>query len=61
MSAVELHTLDPEPVHIKHSVDGYPLCWPLDRDGEFTGTADERLATCGDCRALVASGGECAP
>lgn len=36
-------------VHLKHSIDGYPLCWPMDRDGEFEGTYDENKVTCKDC------------
>lgn len=38
-----------DPLHLRHSLDGYPLCWPMDRDGEFEGTYDEQAVTCGEC------------
>lgn len=45
--------VDAEPVHLRHSLDGYPLCWPQDRDGEFAGTRDETAVTCPECRAVL--------
>lgn len=41
-------------LHLRHSVDGYPLCWPMDRDGSFKGTFDDAAVTCPDCRRLIA-------
>lgn len=38
-----------EPVHWAHSLDGYPLCWPMDRDGEFAATRNEQAVTCAHC------------
>lgn len=61
MTADLLHVADPEPTHIRHSVDGYPLCWPMDQDGAFVGTYVDAQADCRDCLGLVAPGGECAP
>jgi hypothetical protein len=37
------------PVHAKHYKDGYPLCWPLDKNGTFEGSWDEKDVTCKDC------------
>lgn len=42
-----------EPLHVRHSLDGYPLCWPMDRDGEFRGTFDEAEADCTDCKKVL--------
>jgi hypothetical protein len=42
-----------EPVHWAHFLDGYPLCWPMDRDGEFVGTRNENEVTCPQCRRLL--------
>lgn len=36
-------------VHLAHSIDGYPLCWPMDREGPFTATRDEADVTCQQC------------
>lgn len=38
-----------EEVHLAHFHDGYPLCWPMDREGTFSATRDERSVTCIDC------------
>lgn len=35
--------------HLRHFLDGYPLCWPMDRDGPFEGSFDETDVTCADC------------
>lgn len=43
---------DAEPLHLRHSLDAYPLCWPQDRDGDFVGTRDETAATCQECLAV---------
>jgi hypothetical protein len=42
------------PVHIRHSTDGYPLCWPQDADGEFRGTYEAALSTCEPCKKISA-------
>lgn len=42
-----------EVVHVRHFIDGYPLCWPMDRDGEFVGEYDESKATCEECLAIL--------
>jgi len=36
-------------IHLKHSIDGYPLCWPMDKDGEFEGSYNENEVDCPDC------------
>jgi hypothetical protein len=41
------------PVHLRHFHDGYPLCWPMDRDGDHTSTPDEGDVTCPDCRQII--------
>lgn len=38
-----------EPIHLKHFKDGYPLCWPQDKDGDFKGTWLEENVTCPEC------------
>lgn len=48
---------DAEPLHLRHSLDGYPLCWPQDRDGDFVGTRDETAATCPECLAVLTEPG----
>lgn len=40
----------PDPVHLAHYLDGYPLCWPMDRDGDFTATSSEPEVTCAACK-----------
>lgn len=44
-----------DPVHLKHPVDGYPLCWPMDRDGAFVATPTETAVTCNDCLTILTS------
>lgn len=46
--------IEPEPVHVAHFLDGYPLCWPMDLDGTFTATRNDAEVTCPDCRAILA-------
>lgn len=36
-------------VHLRHALDGYPLCWPMDKDGRFEGSFNETEVTCGGC------------
>jgi hypothetical protein len=36
-------------VHLCHFYDGYPLCWPMDQDGEFKGSYKENEVTCPLC------------
>jgi len=43
-----------DPVHWRHSIDGYPLCWPMDRDGSFEATSHEDRVTCTECVAILA-------
>jgi hypothetical protein len=57
-TADEAHEVNAEPVHLRHSLDGYPLCWPQDRDGEIVGTRDETAVTCPECRAALTEQGE---
>lgn len=51
--------IDPPPVtedsavHLAHFLDGYPLCWTYDLDGEFTATRVDTEVTCSSCRAIV--------
>lgn len=42
-----------EPVHSRHFYDGYPLCWPMDREGEHTSTNVDADVTCTDCLAYM--------
>jgi hypothetical protein len=44
---------DDGPVHLRHSLDGYPLCWPQDRDGDFDGTRATDAVTCLECRSFL--------
>lgn len=37
------------PVHWKHFLDGFPLCWASDEIGTFEGTRKEAEVTCEDC------------
>jgi hypothetical protein len=39
--------------HLRHFRDGYPLCWPQDKDGDFDATLVEGKVTCPDCLALM--------
>lgn len=41
------------PVHVKHYLDGYPLCWPMDKMGTFEASFDERDVTCKECIAIL--------
>lgn len=41
--------VDPDVVHNEHSMDHYPLCWPMDAEGEFKASLDEAKVTCPDC------------
>lgn len=43
----------PEPVHLAHSIDGYPLCWSMDRDGPHTSVSREEDVTCEDCKKFL--------
>lgn len=36
-------------VHSAHYMDGYPLCWPMDAEGEFEADKDEKKVTCPEC------------
>ena len=38
-----------ETIHLRHYLDGYPLCWPMDREGDFLATEVETKVTCDDC------------
>lgn len=40
--------------HLRHSTDGYPLCWPMDRDDPFTGSFDKADVDCPECLAHLA-------
>ena len=42
--------------HLRHSIDGYPLCWPQDRDGDHTSSPDEHAVDCGDCLTILNDG-----
>lgn len=41
------------PVHAKHYKNGYPLCWPMDREGLFEATWNEAEITCKQCLAYM--------
>lgn len=43
-----------DPIHLAHFHDGYPMCWPMDRDGPNSATTVESSVTCPDCRRIVA-------
>ena len=43
----------PEYVHLAHSLDGYPLCWPMDKVGDHTSTRKESAVTCPECNRLI--------
>lgn len=45
---------EPEPIHLRHSIDGWPLCWPMDREGEFRGTSNAVEVTCHPCLTFMA-------
>lgn len=40
-------------IHLRHSIDGYPLCWPMDQEGEFEGTFKDDEVTCLECLKLM--------
>lgn len=42
------------PIHLKHFKDGYPLCWPMDKDGSFEGSFDEKEVDCSECLKILA-------
>lgn len=42
-----------EVVHSRHFYDGYPLCWPMDREGEFKGSYKDEEVTCEACLAYM--------
>lgn len=41
--------VDPHVTHLAHYLDGYPLCWPMDAEGEHTSARAEADVTCPDC------------
>lgn len=51
---------EPEPVHLAHFLDRFPLCWPLDLPavGEYQATLDEELVTCKECLRHMAGGSD---
>jgi len=46
-------TTPPATLHLRHFYDGYPLCWPQDREGEFTATPHEALVDCPECLQIM--------
>lgn len=46
--------MEPEPIHLRHSLDGWPLCWPMDQEGEFQGTFVAAEVTCRPCITYMA-------
>lgn len=40
-------------IHLRHSIDGYPLCWPMDKDGSFEGSFQEEEVTCEKCKEFL--------
>lgn len=40
--------------HLRHSLDGYPLCWNLDQEGDFKGSYDEADVDCPECLTWMA-------
>ena len=36
-------------VHYRHSIDGYPLCWPMSQEGEFVATEVDDEVNCRAC------------
>jgi hypothetical protein len=42
-----------EEIHMLHYKDGYPLCWPMARDGNFVGSHDETEVNCPECIDII--------
>lgn len=40
-------------VHLKHSLDGWPLCWPQAKNEEFEGTYKLEAVTCPACKKIA--------
>lgn len=40
-------------VHLRHAIDGYPLCWPMSRAGRFDGSLQDEDVTCPECLAIL--------
>ena len=38
-----------ETVHLQHYLDRYPICWPMDREGAFSGSDKTAEVTCPEC------------
>lgn len=36
-------------IHLQHHRDGYPLCWPMGKNGKFEASEDEKKVTCKQC------------
>lgn len=46
--------MDENPViHYRHFKDGFPLCWPLSKQGSFRGSYKESEANCPKCFAIL--------
>lgn len=43
-------------IHLLHSIDGRPLCWPMDHEGEHISTPDYPSVTCAGCRRIIEEG-----
>ncbi len=45
--------MENEPIHSRHYLDGYPLCWPIDAESEeefvTPTTLEDSEVTCPDC------------
>lgn len=39
--------------HLAHYADGYPLCWPQDREGDHDSTRAYDDVTCVDCNQIL--------
>lgn len=53
-----VHAPRPESVVVVHSAyrgNGYPLCWPQAREGNFTANRDDAKVTCIDCWEVIRS------
>lgn len=53
MSASDTPELLTELIHLRHFYDGYPLCWPMNKEGDFQGTRDETQITCPACKKII--------
>lgn len=42
-----------EVVHCRHAMDGWPLCWPQDKEGGFRGSYRDADVTCPECLNLM--------